>query len=139
MSDTQDPGSLSLQIVTPHKAVLETDVSIVTLPGSDGVFGVMPGHSPFITTLRPGVLEFEEGGMPRRMAVSAGIVEVTQDRVIVLSRTCESRDDIDVERATRAKERLETELAGKTHADESWDRLEIKLNRAIARLDVCSL
>jgi len=139
MPDTKDPGSLSLQIVTPHKAVLDTDVSMVTLPGTDGVFGVMPGHSPFITTLRPGVLEFEEGGMPRRMAVSAGIVEVSRDRVIVLARTCESRDDIDIDRATRARETLEAELAGKSHADESWDKLETKLNRAISRLDVCSL
>ena len=90
MAQAQETGgSLRLEILTPAKRVAELDVPMVTLPGMEGYFGVLPGHMPLITKLKPGVVSFEEGGMRRRVAVSAGIVETLPDRLLILARTAE--------------------------------------------------
>lgn len=128
--------TFTLQILTPGKMVEDTYVSIATLPGVEGDFGVLAGHMPFITNLGPGVVSYEEGGMPRRIAVSAGIVEVIQTRVIILARTAETVDEIDIDRARKTKESCEAKLSGMTHDHEDWAAIEVKLLRAIARIEV---
>ncbi len=127
--------ALTLQILTPTRLVEDTSVSIVTLPGSEGDFGVLPGHKPFITSLRPGVISYEEGGMPRRLAVSAGIVEVIPERVIVLARTAEPPDEIDIDRAKKAKENFEAKLSEISRDHDDWGHLDKKLKRALARIE----
>ncbi len=135
MADTSSAeNSLTLQVVSPTGLVEDTTVSLVALPGVDGDFGVMAGHAPFFTRLREGVISYDEGGMPRSIAVSSGFVEVTQERVIVLARTCESKDDIDVDRAKKAKEQAEKSLEGLSYEDEGYTKAEEELNRAEARL-----
>ena len=139
MADTSSvETSLTLQVVSPTGLVEDTTVSLVALPGVDGDFGVMAGHAPFFTRLRPGVVSYEEGGMPRSLSVSAGFVEVTQERVIVLARTCEKKEDIDVDRAKKAKEAAEKDVAGLPYEDEGHAKAEEKLNRAEARLSAAS-
>lgn len=135
MANNSGPAeSLTLQIVTPKGMVEDTTVSMVTLPGAEGDFGVLPGHAPFISLLKAGGLYFDEGGMPRVYAVSAGFAQVSADKVLVVARTCEKSGDIDVERAQKAQRELESRLSAMTPEDESRKKLEDKLNRAAARI-----
>ncbi|VAX23315.1 ATP synthase epsilon chain [hydrothermal vent metagenome] len=136
MSETAESIEFNLQVITPHGLVEDATVSIVTMPGEEGDFGVLPGHMPFLTKLKPGVINYESGKMPRKMAVSGGYVEVTREKVIVLARTCEKGEDIDIDRAKKAKLTLEDLLAGKSQDDNDREYIEGKIMRAIARLDV---
>lgn len=133
-ADEAPEGALALSVITPVRRVAETSVSMVTMPGVDGDFGAMPGHMAFITTLRPGVVTYDEGGMPRRVAVSGGIVEVTGGKVVILARTAEPAQEVDLDRARRARESAESQLSSLTYADGQWARWEAKLARAIARI-----
>ncbi len=134
MAETTDSGEISLQIVTPTGSVAETTVELVSLPGAEGEFGVLPGHSPFFTQLRPGLIRFEEGGMPRAYAVSGGYVEVHQTGVNVLARTCETKDAVDIDRATKARDDAATRLEAMSLDDATRPEAEHELNRAEARL-----
>ncbi len=138
MADDVAGTEFPFQVITPMGLVEDSFVSIATMPGVEGDFGVLPGHQPFLTELKPGVIHFESGGMSRKLAVSGGYVEVTPDKVIVLARTCEKGDDIDINRAKKAKLTLEDLLAGKSQDDKDREYIEGKIMRAISRLDVAS-
>lgn len=127
---------LTLQIVTPKGMVEDTTVSMVTIPGVEGDFGVLPGHAPFISVLKPGGIYFDEGGMPRVYVVSAGFAEVSADKVLVVARTCEKAGDIDLARAQKAQTTLEASLSTMPPEDEKRTKQEAKLSRAIARIQV---
>ena len=88
---------LDLDIVTPERRVLHTEAAEVTAPGTVGEFGVLPGHVPFVTSLKPGVLGYRdaEGGPARAFAVGSGLVEIAEDKVTVLVDRCEAAEDID--------------------------------------------
>lgn len=137
MADATAPeGSIALSVVTPTGSVVDTTVGMVTLPGIEGDFGIMPGHTPFFTTVKPGVLYYDEGGMPKALSISAGYVEVAQDKVIVLARTCEQKDEIDEARANKAKTTAEEKLASAGLEDDERINNETKLARADARIAV---
>lgn len=127
-------ASLTLHIVTPKGMVEETTVSMVTLPGAEGDFGVLPGHAPLISILKAGGIYFDEGGMPRVYAVSAGFAQVTADKVLVVARTCERSGDIDLERAQKAQTALEASLSTMAPEDENRKKQEERLSRAVARI-----
>ncbi|MBI5816436.1 MAG: ATP synthase F1 subunit epsilon [Nitrospinae bacterium] len=136
--NNDQPQSISLQVVTPGGMVEDAKVNLVTIPGVEGVFGVMPGHSPFFTLIAPGVISYDEGGMPRELAVSGGFVEVTQGKTLVLARTAEKKDDIDLDRAHRAKRESEERLVTMSFEDEGRKAVEEELGRAVARIAVAS-
>jgi len=92
-------GKLRLEIVTPYGPVFGSDVDEVTAAGSEGEFGVLPGHSSFITTLKIGMLACKEGNSHKFFFVNWGYAEVGHDRVLVLADSAEESKDIDVERA----------------------------------------
>lgn len=125
-----------LEIVTPHRLVVSDDVQEVVAPGSEGYFGVLPGHLPFMTTLKIGELMFRKGREERHLAVSWGYVEVRPDKVIVLAETAERAEEIDPARAEEAKRRAEERL--RRWGDETIDfaRAQAALERALARLMV---
>ncbi len=76
---------MELKIITPEKVLFAGDASMVTVPGADGEFGVLPGHSPVISTLRPGEIVIDlEGGEQKRIPVEGGVAEVTPERVTLL-------------------------------------------------------
>jgi F-type H+-transporting ATPase subunit epsilon len=107
MADT-----IHLEIVTPERLLLEADVDSVQIPGLDGELGILPGHSPLISQLKPaGLLTYFEGASSTQIVVSAGFVEVMPHRVQVLAETAERPDEIDVERTILLKERAEKRLA----------------------------
>lgn len=125
-----------LEIVTPEKTVYSGEVDHVQAPGSEGSFGVLAGHVPFLTSLQVGMIVFDEqGGAKRKMAVSGGFAQVAANGVTVLAETAESEERIDVERARAARERAEERLKS---AGEGTDgaRAHAALTRAINRLKV---
>jgi len=99
------------EIVSQDRTVFEGDVDIVLLPGSEGEMGVLPHHSPLLTTLKYGVVRVRKGGREEIFAVSGGVAEIQPDIITVLANAAESVDDIDLARAEAAKRRAEEALA----------------------------
>lgn len=126
--------SLQFEIVTPRGVVFHATTTHVRLPGSGGEFGVLTGHLPFFTTLKPGVIELEQSDRKvERIAVSGGFVEVLPDKVEVLAETAETAENIDLTRAEAARKRAEEGLAAA--ADEvERERYHLALARARARI-----
>src|SRR3954466_1168467 len=106
------PTKLKLEIVTPDRALLAEEVDEVVLPGSEGEFGVLPGHTPLLSSLKIGELWYRQGQEKHYLAIAFGFVEVLPDRVTVLADVGERAQEIDVHRAERAKQRAEQLLAG---------------------------
>src|SRR5919106_6888973 len=105
------PTKLTLEIVTPDRSLVREEVDEVELPGSEGYFGVLPGHTPLLSTLMVGEMWYRVGQEKRYLAVAGGFVEVLPDRVTVLAQIGERAEDIDVARAEAAKRRAEERLA----------------------------
>ena len=101
---------LKLEIVTPYSKVLDELVDEVTASGKLGEFSVLPGHAPFLTSLKIGELCFKKDGVAACMALNWGYFEVRDDRIIVLVETAERSDEIDLERAKAALGRAEAKL-----------------------------
>jgi F-type H+-transporting ATPase subunit epsilon len=129
-------GNIRLQVVTPEKSVVDEDAQIVVAPGSMGEFGVLVGHTPFMTTLKLGCLRYKDvAGTERFVFISGGFAEALPDRVTVLAESAERRRDIDVERAKSALERAEKRLADERSKQEvDYTRAKAALQRAIHRL-----
>jgi F-type H+-transporting ATPase subunit epsilon len=127
-------GNIRLEVVTPEKDVVNEDVQIVVSPGSMGEFGVLVGHTPFMTTLKTGALRYTDAsGKERFVFLSGGFAEALPNKVTILAESAERRKDIDQARALAAKERAEARLA---QAKEDLDFLRAKaaLERALYRL-----
>ena len=126
------------ELATPTRMLISADVDEVVAPGTEGYFGVWPGHAPFLTTLGSGEVCYKTGRDEKCLAVSGGFAEVTGERVIILAETAELPEEIDVARAQRAKERAELRLSGKsphgTPEEIDYTRAMAALTRAVARL-----
>jgi F-type H+-transporting ATPase subunit epsilon len=125
---------LTLEIATPTRLVVAETVDEIVIPGSQGYFGVLPGHAAFLTTLGVGELMYRMGRDEHYLAVSGGFAEVRNDKVIVLADTAERPSEIDRARAERSKERAERRLAGRVEEEVDYDRALAALARALARL-----
>jgi F-type H+-transporting ATPase subunit epsilon len=130
--------TMQLDVVTPARLVVSRRVTEVMAPGSEGYFGVLPDHVPFLTTLKAGTLTYWTGHEQQHIAVSRGYVEVRADRVSVLADTAEPAEEIDVGRAEQARERAERRLQEWAAGSETIDfvRAQAALHRALARLEV---
>jgi len=127
-----------LEIVTPERQVFSGYVEQVTIPGSEGQFGVLKGHTPLLSFVEIGELSFIKEGKRHHFAVSKGYAEVAANKVTVLVEAAERAEDIDRERARQAKERAQAALAKTPHrlGDEEYEKLRAALLRAITRLNV---
>jgi F-type H+-transporting ATPase subunit epsilon len=126
---------MKLEIVTAERQVFSDDVTAIIAEGTEGQMTVLPKHAPLITMLAPGELIVRKDTDEQYMVISGGFMEVMPEKVIVLADACERSDEIDLERATAAKERAEERLKGlTTEVDQS--RAEAALRRSIARLRV---
>jgi len=103
-------GKILLEVVTPEKLLLSQEVEEVIAPGSEGDFGVLPGHCHFLTMLRIGELCYRVGGAMNYMSVLSGFAEVTPQKVTILADIAEKAEDIDVERAQAAVEKAQRRL-----------------------------
>jgi F-type H+-transporting ATPase subunit epsilon len=129
---------LTLELATPTRMVVAETVDEVVVPGSEGYFGVLPGHAPLLATLGIGELTYRMGRDERHVAVAGGFAEVRNDKVIVLADTAELPQEIDRARAERARERAEQRLGGRTQEEIDYTRAAAALARALTRLQVAS-
>ena len=127
---------IHLEVVTPERKVLETDVERVEVPGLDGELGILPGHTELVSLLKPaGLLTYHIGNEVGEMALSDGFVEVSADRVTVLANKATRPEDIDLASALKTREQAEQRLQ-KALADPDADivRASIELERASVEL-----
>jgi F-type H+-transporting ATPase subunit epsilon len=132
------PTSLTLEVVTPDRSLVNEQVDEVQLPGSEGYFGVLPGHTPLLATLQVGELWYRIGHETRYLAIAFGFVEVLPDRVTVLAQVAERAGDIDASRAEAARKRAEERIAHPSQADLDIERARVALAKALVRLKVAS-
>ncbi|MDX9708097.1 MAG: F0F1 ATP synthase subunit epsilon [Trichloromonas sp.] len=127
---------LRLELVTPYKKALSEEVDEVTAPGTLGEFGILPGHTPLLTTLKIGELSYRRGSEVFHLAVNWGYVEVEDDKVTVLVETAEPADEIDLERARAALGRAEEALRKLSSEDKDFLVMQAALERALTRIQV---
>jgi F-type H+-transporting ATPase subunit epsilon len=135
------PAHLELRIVTPERSLVTDHVDEVELPGSEGYFGVLPGHTPMLASLGVGELWYRKGQEKFYLSLAFGFAEVLPDRVTVLARIAERGQDIDPERAAAALKRAEERLAqlkgqGPQRGELDYDRARVALMKSLARLQV---
>ena len=132
------PTKLTLEVVTPERSLVNEQVDEVELPGSDGYFGVLPGHAPLLSTLQVGELWYRVGQEKHFLAIAFGFVEVLPERVTVLAHLAERPEDIDVARAEAAKKRAEERLARPALSDVDFERARVAMMKALIRLQVAT-
>jgi len=133
--------NIRLEVVTPDKEVVNEMAQIVMAPGSSGEFGVLSGHTPFMTSLKTGAIHYrDESGKDRYVFVSGGFAEALPDKVTVLAESAEKTEDIDPQRAKEAMQRAEKRLAD-DRAKEKIDiaRAKAALERAMMRIKIAGL
>jgi F-type H+-transporting ATPase subunit epsilon len=130
-------SQLTLSIVTPERELVRVQADEVELPGTEGYFGVLPGHTPMLATLTVGRLTYRVGQETRVLAISVGLAEVLPDAVTVLSQIAELAEDIDLPRAEAARKRAAERLSTKT-TDLDYERARVALDKAALRVQVAS-
>lgn len=125
--------SLHLEIVTPDKVVLSEQVDYVGAPGYDGEFGVLPNHIPYLAALQIGALYYKAQGQTKYIFISGGFAEVSDNTVSILAESAERAEDIDIERARKAKERAEARLAQQQEKID-YARARAAIQRALHRM-----
>jgi F-type H+-transporting ATPase subunit epsilon len=128
-------GNFTLEVVTPEKVVTHEEVQIVMAPGSLGEFGVLVGHTPFLTTLKLGTIRYTDSkGEEKNIFISGGFAEALPDKVTILANSAERRRDIDLERARTALERAQKRLGTESAQDIDFTRARAAMERALYRL-----
>ncbi|MGA2235003.1 MAG: F0F1 ATP synthase subunit epsilon [Terriglobales bacterium] len=128
-------NTFQLEIVTPVKLMVKDAAEEAQIPGLDGYLGILPGHAPLITELAVGVITYKASGTTHTLSVAWGFAEVLQDKVTILAETAERPQEIDVERAQKAKDRAEQRLKS-NDLKVDYTRAEDALQRAETRLSV---
>jgi F-type H+-transporting ATPase subunit epsilon len=133
-------GNIRLEIVTPQKSVVSEDAQIVVAPGTLGEFGVLVGHTPFLSTLKVGTLRYTDAkGNEHYVFVSGGFAEALPDKVTILAESAERRRDIDIERAQSALQRAQKRLEeARSKDDVDFTRARAALERALHRVKAAS-
>jgi F-type H+-transporting ATPase subunit epsilon len=129
-------STVLLEIVTPERKVYSDDVNMVIVRGAEGEIGVLPNHIPLVTPLEISPLVIKKDNDEHLVAISGGFMEVRKDKVVILAEAAELPEQIDVARATEAKERAERRLSGEAKDDLDFKRAELSLQRAMNRLDI---
>jgi F-type H+-transporting ATPase subunit epsilon len=131
------PTHLTLQIVSAERSLVKETVDEVEIPGADGYFGVLPGHTPLLAVLGAGELWYRQGPETHYFAIAFGFAEVQPDRVTILAQIAEKAGEIDLARAELAKKRAEERLAQLT-VDMDAERARISLLKSLIRLQVAA-
>ena len=129
------PTSIQLNIVSADRALVDERVDEVEIPGADGYFGVLPGHTPLLALLGLGELWYRQGSEKHFMLIEFGFAEVQPDRVTILAEAAEKPEEIDVTKAEAAKKRAEERLA-QPNADMDLERVRIAMLRSLIQLQV---
>jgi F-type H+-transporting ATPase subunit epsilon len=129
---------LKVDLMTPYKKVLSEEVDSITATGTMGEFGLLPGHAPFLTSLKIGELSYTKDGETFYLALNWGYLEVENDEVSILVETAERADDIDLARAKTALGRAEEALRRLTREDKDFASHQASLERAMIRMQVAA-
>ena len=129
------PTHLMLEIVTPERPLLYEKVDEVEVPGADGYFGVLPGHTPLLASLQVGELWYRKGAEKSYLSVAFGFAEVMPDKVTILARIAERAEEIDIERAEAERHRAESQLRTFVSLAD-FERARVSLLKALVRLQV---
>ena len=131
--------NIRLEVVTPDKSVVSEDVQIVVGPGTLGEFGILHGHTPFLTTLNMGTVRYRDAsGADRQVFISGGFAEALPDKVTILAESAERRRDIDIDRARSAMARAQKRLEEAQKEKLDYTRAKAALDRALHRMKVAS-
>src|SRR6266852_5162345 len=131
------PQQLQLHIVSADRSLVNETVDEVEIPGSEGYLGVLPGHTPLLTTLHVGQLWYRQGQEKHYLSIAFGFAEVQPDHVTILAQIAEKADEIDIARAEAAKKRAEERLSILSGAvDLDAERARIALLKSLIRLQV---
>ena len=132
-----------LELATPTRQLVSEEVDEVVAPGTEGYFGVLPGHAAFLATLGSGRVTYRTGRGEQHIAVHGGFAEVTPERVIILAELAERPDEIDRGRAEQARQRAEQRMAGRPVEGESeeidFEDAVAAYQRALTRLLIVSM
>ena len=131
------PTKSQLLIVSADRSLVNETVDEVEIPGFDGYFGVLPGHTPLLAVLQVGELWYRQGSEKHYLAISYGFAEVQPDRVTILAQIAEKADEIDLARAEKAKQRAEERIA-RPSLDLDAERARIALIKSLIRLQVAT-
>ncbi|MEW6173663.1 MAG: F0F1 ATP synthase subunit epsilon, partial [Bacillota bacterium] len=126
-------ASQRVLIITPERVVYDGDARFVVVPGTEGDLGILPHHAPLITLLKTGLVRIAHEAAESRFVITGGLLEIHENRVILLTGAAEHPEDIDLERAEAARERAERRLAARG-PDVDFERARAALMRAVARL-----
>lgn len=127
--------NIHLEVVTPERSIVSDTAQIVMAPGELGEFGVLAGHTPFMTSIKVGAVRYEDGnGTERYIFVSGGFAEALPDRVTILADSAERRQEIDLDRAQAALRRAEERLAVEDDDNIDYARARVALMRALNRI-----
>jgi F-type H+-transporting ATPase subunit epsilon len=130
---------LTVEIVTPEKRILSVQADEAIVPGGLGLFGVRPGHTPFLSLMEPGVLTVVEGGRRESYFVAGGFAEVSSDKVLVLADAAEPVSSIDVEAARRRMQEAQERLKGLSADDQRFSAEQAAVRREAARMTAATL
>lgn len=131
-------AKLSIEIVTPEKRILAVQADEAIVPGGHGLFGVRPGHTPFLSLMQPGVLTLTEGGRKESYFVAGGFVEVGNDKVLVLADAAENVTGIDVEAARKRMTDAQERLKGLSSEDARFEVEQATVRREAARMNAAA-
>lgn len=132
-------AKLTVEIVTPEKRILSVQADEAIVPGGKGLFGVRPGHTPFLTLMEPGPLTIIEGGRREYYFVAGGFAEVSNDKVLVLADVAEPTTGIDVEGARKRMQEAQERMKGMSADDVRFDLEQATVRRETARMNAASL
>jgi F-type H+-transporting ATPase subunit epsilon len=128
-------SQFQLQIVSAERSLLSETVDEAQVPGAEGYFGVLPGHTPMLALLGAGEMWYRQGTAVHYVSIAFGFAEVQPDRVTILAEIAEHAEEIDIARAEAAKRRAEERMAS-SQTDMDFERARIALLKSIARLQV---
>lgn len=131
------PTKIHLQVVSAERSLVNEQVDEVEIPGADGYFGVLPGHTPLLALLGAGELWYRQGQEKTYLLIAFGFAEVQPDRVTILAQIAERAEEIDLTRAQAAKKRAEERLASPV-VDMDAERARIALLKSLIRLQVAA-
>jgi len=129
-------STFRLEIVTPERKVYSDDVDMLIVKGELGDLGILPNHAPLATPLAISIATIRKDGIEQKVAISGGFLEVGNNKAIILAETAELPEDIDLDRARKAKERAEQRLAHKSNGEFDIIRVETALQRAMNRINL---
>jgi F-type H+-transporting ATPase subunit epsilon len=130
------PTKINLTIVTRERKIVDVTVDEVVLPATDGEIGILPGHTPLLTTLRIGVMRYRVGATVNRLVLSWGFAEVLPDRVIVMAETARLPEEIDAAMAEEERRKAERELLDLSSHDPEFELVEARLEESIAMIGI---